>query len=103
MTKGVSRDCSAKLQAKLAEVLERELQLFAHVLDPLEISEIMFEAAVMVVRTTAATLAGYATKPEDVETIFRSVTVGIQASVESGEADGIARTKAQLAARGNRG
>lgn len=99
MTKGISRDCSAKLQGKLAEVLERELQLFAHVLDPLEISKIMFEAAVMVVRTTAATLAGYATEPKDVETIFRSVTAGIQASVNSGEADGIARTVKTLAER----
>lgn len=92
MTQGIPRDCSAKLQKALAEVLEREIKLFACVLDPMQISEIMFEAAVMVVRTTAATLAGYASEPSDVENIFRSVTAGIQASVQSGEAEGIART-----------
>ncbi len=99
MTQGISRDCSAKLQRNLAEVLERELNLFAHVLDPMQISEIMFEAAVMVVRTTAATLAGYSSEPAEIETIFRSVIAGIHAAVRSGEADGIERAIREIRKR----
>lgn len=99
MTQGIPRDCSAKLQKALAEVLQREIQLFACVLDPMQISEIMFEAAVMVVRTTAATLASYASNAADAEDIFRSVTAGINAAIQNGEADGIARTLSAMQER----
>lgn len=102
MSEGMSRDLSKKLQLQLAAVLDRELHLFQYALSPEEIGVVAIEAAVMMVRTTAATIAGYGTNSADIETLYRTTTSGILDMVGRGEADGIARTKATLQARGER-
>lgn len=100
MSAGISRDLSKKLQLELAAVLDRELHLFQHVLSIEEIGLVAMEAAVMMVRTTAATIAGYAAKPADIETLYRATTKGMLDMVGRGEAEGIART--QVAAKSRR-
>jgi hypothetical protein len=100
MSEGISRDLSKKLQQQLAVVLDRELHLFQHVLGAEEIGVVAMEAAVMMVRTAAATIASFATDPADMATLYRATTSGIIDMVGRGEADGIART--QIAAKARR-
>lgn len=99
MSEGMSRDLSKKLQLQLAEVLDRELHLFQYALSAEEIGIVAMEAAVMMVRTTAATIASFATNPGDMATLYRATTSGIIDMVGRGEADGIARTQVAAEAR----
>ena len=99
MSEGMSHDLSKKLQLQLAAVLDRELHLFQYVLSTEEIGIVAIEAAVMMVRTTAATIANYASKPADIEILYRATTKGILDMVSRGEADGIARTQVAAKAR----
>lgn len=92
MSTGMTRDLSAKLQRKLAEVLDRELHLFAVVVNPEEIGLILIEAATMLCRTSAATIAGYGDDPEKIEHLYRSSITAIVQQLTTSQEDGVART-----------
>lgn len=99
MNDGISRDLSKKLQQQLAAVLDRELNLLQHVISAEEIGVIMMEAAVMLARTSAATIGGYATSPADIATLYRATTSSIIDMISRGQDDGIARTQVAAKAR----
>ncbi len=100
MTTGIARDLSAKLQGEIAGVLERNLHVFAAVLEPGELGEVVLEAAVMTVRTTAATIAGFATGREEVTNLFQLVTRSIADQVQYRQDEGIEKALAAVAERG---
>jgi len=99
MTAGITRDLSAKLQGDIGAALERNLHVFAAVLEPAELSLVMIEAAVMASRTTAATIAGFV-EAEKVATMYGGTIDAIIEQLQNSKADGIARTVAALRARG---
>ena len=100
MSTGIARDLSAKLQGKLAEVLERELRIAGHVLGPPELGEIMIEAAVMLARTSAASIAGFAGHQGDASALFKATLKAIVTSIETGTGEALERALKEMESRG---
>lgn len=94
----VTRDLSRKLQEGLAVVLERDLKVAQVVLEPNEIGVLFLEAAVMMVRSSAATVAGMC-GPADVERIYDLTIESIFEQAKMGRADAVRRTQTAIAPR----
>ena len=99
MSEGIQRDLSRKMQQSIAQVLERETRIASYVLDLSSIGIIMFEAAVMVARTTAATLANSAETDEAAIAIYQLTIDQVIEQLTKTREDGIARTLAARRAR----
>jgi len=99
MSEGIQRDLSRKMQQSIAAVLERETRIAGYVLDLSSIGIIMFEAAVMVARTTAATLANSAETDEAAIAIYELTIDQVIEQLTKTRQDGIERTLAARKAR----
>ncbi len=92
MSAGIERDLSRKMQMSISEVLDRETKIASYVLDLSSIGIIMFEAAVMVARTTAATLANSADTDEAATAVYNATIDQVIEQLQKTRADGIERT-----------
>lgn len=99
MTTGIARELSRNVQTRLAETLERELNIVRHALDDGELAELMIEAAVMMARTTAASIAAQSGNRGAAAGLFEAALLAIVHSIETGTADALARTMKEMERR----
>ncbi|KTT72642.1 hypothetical protein [Sphingomonas endophytica] len=99
---GVQKDLSMKLQRDLAEVLQRNLQLFQIALDPADMGAMLLEASLMIVASSAATMANLVAQRSteaDAIRIFNHMYDGTLSQLSDAKAVALARTLAELRAR----
>ncbi len=98
MSHEIARDLSHKLQRDLGALLQRQINIASAVLEPADVSVVMLEAGVMMVRTVAATIAGMATDDAALEQLFDHTVTEISRAVASSRADSLDRARAQYKA-----
>lgn len=94
MSTGIARDLSAKLQQDLSATLERNTAIARHVLDGASVAIMMLEAAVMMTRTTAATIANMSDDDSDVPGTFDATITAIVQQIHHSRDDALERTMA---------
>jgi hypothetical protein len=95
-TKGVARDLSEKLQRRIAEVLERELQIASHVVEMPEIAAMLMEASIMMIRTSAATLAN-SCQESALDEVYNASYDAIVAAAVSAKPEGLHKARVKIA------
>jgi len=99
MTYAAAHDMSRKLQATLAEVLMRETKIARHVCSLPEISIMLIEASVMMVRTTAGTIGNSVDDDASVAGIIDLTIEGIIEQVRKSQADILPQVLAERRSR----
>lgn len=93
------RDLSVKLQARLGEVLERDLVIAHHVLDAHQARLLLIEAAVMMVRTVSASVATIGEEAWKVELLYDTTVAAIVEEVARSRSSALSRIAAELGDR----
>lgn len=99
MNHTVAHDMTRKLQASLADVLQREMRIAEHVCGFAEIGLMMIEASVMMARTTAGTIANSIDDDAKVEGIIKMTIDGIVEQIRKSEPDIAAKVLAKRRSR----
>lgn len=99
MSYGAAHDMSRKLQASLADVLVRETTIAQHVCSFPEIAVVMIEASVMMVRTTAGTIANTVADDASAEELIASTIDAIVEQVRASQPDIVAKVLAERRSR----
>ena len=96
MSREIARDLSRDLQTRLADVLGRQANIASAVLPFPEVSFLMIEAAVMMVRTVGGTIANSLADTEEVAAVYEVTVKAIIEQVEQGRADAIEKIAAEI-------
>lgn len=70
MNAQAERDISRDIQRRVGEVVERQMNIARHVLEPAELAIVLIQLAVSVNLTTAATIASLADEPKGAAAAF---------------------------------
>ncbi|TVV75309.1 hypothetical protein [Sphingomonas solaris] len=96
MNDQIRKDLSRKLQTGLGALFQREIEIAKVVLSPADTNTLLFEAAVMMVRTAAASIAASAESVADVEKTFDVVVEAVFEAIKASRSKSLTRIHEEL-------